>query len=230
MAPTKSDKRTNSKKVNNVNVPSGASESTTELRKASSAATPDDDYEKYKVDESLMARLSEEDQALVDEMQAKELQDFIDDRDDVLRQLPQSVQESFGTIGFAKFGQVKAWPVLVLNPFDVPPQPVRAMWRTMFARVRTAKSRSLATVQVYKRPFSPPSTVAQLLIVFFCFQVEKIGTVGQTNLPRLLVRIEGRSQQYVQFHPPETRQEIRIRRQEWRIARGTEKSRVAQGV
>jgi hypothetical protein len=149
MAPTKSDKRTNSKKVNNVNVPSGASESTTELRKASSAATPDDDYEKYKVDESLMARLSEEDQALVDEMQAKELQDFIDDRDDVLRQLPQSVQESFGTIGFAKFGQVKAWPVLVLNPFDVPPQPVRAMWRTMFARLKKSEQLDKLTCLVY---------------------------------------------------------------------------------
>lgn len=47
---------------------------------------------------------------------------------------PQYLKEFYGQVCFARFGKAW-WPVLVLNPYAVPPGAVRNQWTEMFERV-----------------------------------------------------------------------------------------------
>lgn len=60
---------------------------------------------------------------------------FEQERDEILRQLPDAYKNMFGRIGFAKWSNMTL-PVLILNPYDVPPRPVRAQWLGHFQNVR----------------------------------------------------------------------------------------------
>jgi hypothetical protein len=55
-------------------------------------------------------------------------------RDDVLNDVPEQVKEKYGQIGFSKWGKVFI-PVLIMNPFHVPPGPVRETWFDMYEKV-----------------------------------------------------------------------------------------------
>jgi hypothetical protein len=55
-------------------------------------------------------------------------------RDEVLSQIPQHIKAVFGQAVLAGWSG-KAYPALVLNPFDVPPSPAREQWKAMFQNV-----------------------------------------------------------------------------------------------
>jgi hypothetical protein len=52
---------------------------------------------------------------------------FEEERDESLRQLTDTYKSMFGRIGFAKWSTMTL-PVLILNPYHVPPYPVRQQW------------------------------------------------------------------------------------------------------
>jgi hypothetical protein len=60
--------------------------------------------------------------------------DFENVRDEVLDQVPEKVKQRFGQICFSKWGK-EMLPVLVLSPYDVPPEAVRDMWFAMYKKV-----------------------------------------------------------------------------------------------
>jgi hypothetical protein len=62
--------------------------------------------------------------------------DFEQGRDEILDQVPEKVKARFGQICFSKWGK-EFLPLLVLNPYDVPPGVVRDQWLTMKEKVRT---------------------------------------------------------------------------------------------
>eukprot|EP00539_Tryblionella_compressa_P012883 CAMPEP_0178824176 /NCGR_PEP_ID=MMETSP0746-20121128/5538_1 /TAXON_ID=913974 /ORGANISM="Nitzschia punctata, Strain CCMP561" /LENGTH=79 /DNA_ID=CAMNT_0020485835 /DNA_START=112 /DNA_END=348 /DNA_ORIENTATION=- len=64
---------------------------------------------------------------------------FEAERDKVLSEIPQALKDKFGTIGFCTVedddDETKVYyqPVLIVNPFEVPPKPVRDIyWMDMF--------------------------------------------------------------------------------------------------
>ena len=59
---------------------------------------------------------------------------FEKERDEILAEVPGSVKERFGTIGFSKWSK-ELLPVLVLSPFRVPAGQVRDTWFEMFDKV-----------------------------------------------------------------------------------------------
>jgi hypothetical protein len=59
---------------------------------------------------------------------------FEKERDEILSDIPYSVQDRFGQIFFTKWG-TNFMPCLALNPFSVPPGPVRDMWYEMYEKV-----------------------------------------------------------------------------------------------
>lgn len=60
---------------------------------------------------------------------------FEQERDEILGHLPDAYKSMFGRIGFAKWSTMTL-PVLILNPFHVPPRPVREQWLGHFRNVR----------------------------------------------------------------------------------------------
>lgn len=59
---------------------------------------------------------------------------FEKERDEILSEIPESIKARFGQVYFSKWSG-NTIPVLVLNPFHVPPGPVRDTWYTMFEKV-----------------------------------------------------------------------------------------------
>lgn len=60
---------------------------------------------------------------------------FEQERDAILQQLSSEYRSMFGRIGFAKWAKMTL-PVLILNPYHVPPHPVRQQWLNQFRNVR----------------------------------------------------------------------------------------------
>lgn len=56
------------------------------------------------------------------------------DEEEVLAQVPDSMKELFGQVGFAKWTRLQL-PALVLSPYKVPPGPVRKSWLDQFHMV-----------------------------------------------------------------------------------------------
>jgi hypothetical protein len=59
---------------------------------------------------------------------------FEDERDAVLASIPESYRALFGQIGFYPWSK-SLLPVLIVSPYDVPPEPVRKQWLEMFNKV-----------------------------------------------------------------------------------------------
>lgn len=83
---------------------------------------------------------------------------FEKERQKTLKELPDSIKQSFGQIGFyisqaSDDDEEKkdvAVPVLIMNPFDVPPKPVRDIyWFDYFNRAKRAKKLSELAFLVY---------------------------------------------------------------------------------
>ena len=64
---------------------------------------------------------------------------FEKERDEILKELPDSLKNRFGQIFFTKWSK-DTLPVLVMSPFSVAPGPVRNMWYDMFEKVCTTFS------------------------------------------------------------------------------------------
>jgi hypothetical protein len=59
--------------------------------------------------------------------------EFLKNKKEILDKIPETYKESFGRIGFAKWGKASL-PVLVVDPFDAPPRPARELWLQMFEK------------------------------------------------------------------------------------------------
>lgn len=69
---------------------------------------------------------------------------FEKEKERVLDKLPSEVKARFGQQVFAKWGK-NMLPCLVMNPFHIPPGPVRSEWLRMYAKVR----RKIASVSSF---------------------------------------------------------------------------------
>ena len=94
---------------------------------------------------------------------------FEKEREQILKDLPQSVKDMFGSIGFApqddsddddsdednddnhnKTAQSAVRPVLVVNPYDVPPKPVRDVyWFDLYSKAKRTKQLTRLAYLVY---------------------------------------------------------------------------------
>ena len=63
-------------------------------------------------------------------------QRFEEERDEILGNIPDSVKDLFGQVGFTKWGKFNL-PVLVRSPYDVSPGDVRDIWFDMYNKVST---------------------------------------------------------------------------------------------
>ena len=62
-------------------------------------------------------------------------QQFEEDRDEILRNIPKDSRKQFKELGFGKWN--RDWlPVMILGPYDVAPGPVRDQWMSMAEKVR----------------------------------------------------------------------------------------------
>ena len=60
---------------------------------------------------------------------------FEQEKEEILNSIPENYRNKFGQIGFTKWGKCLL-PILILNPYDVPPGEVRGKWLTMYEKVR----------------------------------------------------------------------------------------------
>lgn len=77
---------------------------------------------------------------------------FEAERKQILEELPESIKDSFGLIGFApgEFDETEIIPVLVVSPYDVPPKPVRDVyWFDMFSKAKRSKNLKKLAYLVY---------------------------------------------------------------------------------
>ena len=63
---------------------------------------------------------------------------FEEGRDALLAEVPDETKARFGQIYFAKWGK-QVMPVLVMNPYSIPPGTTRKLWLDMFDNVRNSK-------------------------------------------------------------------------------------------
>jgi hypothetical protein len=62
---------------------------------------------------------------------------FKDDCAEILKTLPKAMTNRFNRLGFASWGKVKTYnPVLVVNPFQIPPSEARSSWLKKYYKVR----------------------------------------------------------------------------------------------
>eukprot|EP00339_Tiarina_fusa_P000689 CAMPEP_0117006428 /NCGR_PEP_ID=MMETSP0472-20121206/6659_1 /TAXON_ID=693140 ORGANISM="Tiarina fusus, Strain LIS" /NCGR_SAMPLE_ID=MMETSP0472 /ASSEMBLY_ACC=CAM_ASM_000603 /LENGTH=939 /DNA_ID=CAMNT_0004707889 /DNA_START=241 /DNA_END=3060 /DNA_ORIENTATION=- len=73
---------------------------------------------------------------------------FERERDEILRDIPEEVKARFGQIMFSKWSN-SYLPVLVMNPFKVPPGGVRDLWYSMHDKVKSAGRLDSMTNLVY---------------------------------------------------------------------------------
>jgi hypothetical protein len=76
---------------------------------------------------------------------------FEKEREKILSEIPASVKSMFGQIGFAVSEEYEEFlPILVLNPYDVPPKPVRDVyWFDMFSKAKRSKKLAKMSYLVY---------------------------------------------------------------------------------
>lgn len=60
--------------------------------------------------------------------------EFEQERDEVMKQVPQRNKRLFNQVGFAKWGKTNL-PAMALDPYSVPPGDIRDQWRKMFDNV-----------------------------------------------------------------------------------------------
>ena len=63
---------------------------------------------------------------------------FEEGRDALLAEVPDETKARFGQIYFTKWGK-QVMPVLVMNPYSIPPGTTRKLWLDMFDNVRNSK-------------------------------------------------------------------------------------------
>jgi len=74
------------------------------------------------------------------------------EKEKILQDLPESIKDMFGIIGFApsEFDENDIIPVLVVNPYNVPPKPVRDVyWYDAYAKAKRSKKLSELPYLVY---------------------------------------------------------------------------------
>jgi hypothetical protein len=76
---------------------------------------------------------------------------FEKEREKILSEIPANVKAMFGQIGFAVSEETEQFvPILALNPYDVPPKPVRDVyWFDMFSKGKRSKKLSKMSYLVY---------------------------------------------------------------------------------
>ena len=77
--------------------------------------------------------------------------EFEQERDKVLKDLPSSVKDSFGAIGFtySELFETEV-PVLIVSPYDVPPKPIREIyWFDMYTKEKRKKALDRLDYLVY---------------------------------------------------------------------------------
>jgi hypothetical protein len=76
---------------------------------------------------------------------------FEKEREKVLSEIPATVKAMFGQIGFSTSDETgELVPLLVLNPYDVPPKPVRDVyWFDMFSKNKRSKKLKKMSYLVY---------------------------------------------------------------------------------
>ena len=72
---------------------------------------------------------------------------FEKEREKILSEIPAEVKAQFGQIGFAEMDGERGVPVLVLNPYDIPPRPFRDVyWFDMFSKSKGKKGKPMSHV------------------------------------------------------------------------------------
>ena len=71
-------------------------------------------------------------------------EEFEETRDGILQSIPDDYKSMFGQIGFTKWNKVVI-PVLIMNPFHVPPGHFRETWLAMHEKVRSTVACSAVT-------------------------------------------------------------------------------------
>ena len=93
------------------------------------------------------------------------------DRDRIMASLPKEAKERFGEICFSKY-KTYLGPVLIMNPYDVPPGPPRECWMQMYQKVCNIEDfdNYLLFIQVHTSYGDDGSTLYLLIkiFVFFC--------------------------------------------------------------
>ena len=80
---------------------------------------------------------------------------FEKEREKILKDLPQSIKDMFGTVGFAPDDEDDenadvVRPILVMNPYDVPPKPVRDVyWFDLYSKAKRTKKLGKLAYLVY---------------------------------------------------------------------------------
>jgi len=78
---------------------------------------------------------------------------FEQEREKILKDLPQPIKDMFGSIGFAPHEDEESdeiVPVLVMNPYHVPPKPVRDVyWFDLYSKSKRTKKLSNLPYLVY---------------------------------------------------------------------------------
>lgn len=82
----------------------------------------------------------------LDEAREDAKKDFEEERDQVLQTIPSSYSKMFGQIGFGAWSKTSLLPVLILNPYHVPPGEVRNQWLHMFEKVCWCQNSALCYV------------------------------------------------------------------------------------
>jgi len=66
---------------------------------------------------------------------AKAREEFEQEKQEILDSVPKSYKDHFNEIVLVKWGKATFLPGLILNPYDVPPEPVRSDWLKMLKNV-----------------------------------------------------------------------------------------------
>jgi len=79
---------------------------------------------------------------------------FEQEREKILADLPENVKSMFGQIGFCQLygnGEDEEFvPVMIMNPYDVPPKPVRDIyWHDLYSKGKRSKSLGKLAYLVY---------------------------------------------------------------------------------
>jgi hypothetical protein len=107
-------------------------------------------------------------------------QQWEQEQNSVLEQLPKHVKEMFGHMGIAKFSKSSFFPAIAMSPYDVPPGPIRENWFQMFHKVRCSSLVASCCV-------SPTH-----LAVYVCLSIaQRTGSSQYHVFTGLLVRWEG---------------------------------------
>ena len=66
---------------------------------------------------------------------------FEEERDAYLERCPKSHKDKFGQIGFCKWGGKYYFPILFVNPYHVPENPIRRQWISKLEKVSDSLKR-----------------------------------------------------------------------------------------